>query len=95
MNILITGGNTTNKGAYLMLLAVQQQGEQYFSNATFVLAPTMTNKTELKEIGFEFLDYPLFHVGTKRIFEYGLKYPFIIRIASKYLRKKIWREYKT
>ena len=85
MNILLVGGNTTNKGAYLMLLAAKDLASKKFPNADFILPPSVAGKDILREEGFSFLDYPLFHVGTgNRLFSLAIKYPFITKLLLKY-----------
>ena len=84
MNILIVGGSTTNKGAYLMLLAAKKLGTTYFEKANFVLPSSVTDKEDLKKEGFKFLNHPLFHVGHDRWFKLGMKYPLFTNLLFKY-----------
>lgn len=87
MNVLIVGGNTTNKGAYLMLLATKKLASKIFPTAKFVLPPSVVGKQILDEEGFKLLDYPLFHVGHDRWFKLGLKYPLLTKLIFKYGKK--------
>lgn len=84
MNILVIGGNTTNKGAYLMLLSIEQQVKSFFPDAKLVLSPTL-DLTELLS-NFEVLNFPIFNVGHTWV-ERGLTYPRLTKLVYKYYKK--------
>lgn len=88
MNILIVGGNTTNKGAFLMLLAVLEQGRKYIANANFVLPPSLEKMELLEGEEFKVLNFPLFHVGSSPWFNLGMKLPLLTKLYFKLKKKK-------
>jgi len=89
MKILVVGGNTQNKGAYLMLVAVLQQARQYIKDVELVVSPYAGDKKTLSKLGYKILDYPLVHVGGGRKFSMALKWPTIVRAKEILKRRSI------
>jgi len=87
MNILVVGGSTTNKGAYLMLLAVLHQAREHIDNANLVISPTIGNTAPLEAIGYKRLDFPMFHSSATKALDRVLKYPKIMQLAYKLFKK--------
>jgi len=79
MNILLVGGNTGNKGAYLMVLAAYKQAKLVFPESNIILSPIIGNKELLIKFGFKLLNFPLFHVGSDFWFNNALRFPFLVK----------------
>jgi len=79
MNILVVGGHFYNKGAHLMMKAVVDELSKYPEYNLF-LSPCAGTKEQIKNLGYQTIDYPFKHVTDYRgfeIFYYGgffLKY---------------------
>ncbi|MCF2494196.1 polysaccharide pyruvyl transferase family protein [Dyadobacter chenhuakuii] len=83
MNILITGANFSNKGAQLMLESLVFSVGKFIPNTTIVVSPLLGNDDKLKKLGIEKLNYPLYHYGNGKNFDYLLKYPWFFSLLLK------------
>lgn len=79
MNILITGGNFVNKGAELMLVSLVSTIKSRFPDAKILISPLLDSPEKIEGLGMKRLNFPLFHYGNSRLFEYSLKVPFLIK----------------
>ena len=80
-NILLVGGEFSNKGAELMIYSAQKQIEKHLPNCNIYLSPTLASLEKLRKNNFHPLNFPLYHVGHKspRVFKLILKYPFLMK----------------
>lgn len=73
MNCLVVGGNFQNKGAYLMLLAIQEQLNKHYEKPSIFVSPLVGNKKELIEQGFKLFNFPLALVGHNKRYHRNYK----------------------
>jgi len=92
-NILIVGGEFSNKGAALMIYSAQKQIKAFLPDSRLFLSPTLASLQKIENSGFEPLNFPLFHVGYKspKVFNYSLKYPFLMK---RYIELRKWASFK-
>ena len=93
MNFLIVGANFYNKGAQLMLLSMIAALKQRFPGSRICVSPTIGEPEQIKNLGVEILDYPLFHVGEGKKFERYFKLGKILRFLRNDPKGTIpWKE---
>ncbi|KAA1244325.1 polysaccharide pyruvyl transferase family protein [Aquimarina sp. RZ0] len=88
MNILVVGGHFYNKGAHLMMKAVVEELAKYPEHKLF-LSPCAGTKEQIKNLGYNTIDYPFKHVTDYRGFEIFFRFGSIL----KYLRKQYRGEF--
>lgn len=79
MTILITGGNFYNKGGELMLVTLVNKLHELLPEATLCVSPFLGNDSKLKDMDVLLLNFPLYHYGDKKDFEWALHFPFLFR----------------
>lgn len=77
MNILITGGNFSNKGAELMLVSLVNSISLHFPDADVCVSPLLKGQEKINDLGLKRLSYPLFHYGNSSLFKKLLSSPLL------------------
>jgi polysaccharide pyruvyl transferase WcaK-like protein len=88
MNILITGGNFSNKGAELMLLTLIDSIKNNLPESRICVSPLLGYHERVAELGMELLNYPLYHYGKPR-FSLSMNFPAIAKILLSLKGQKI------
>ncbi|KAB7528666.1 hypothetical protein F8C76_12455 [Flagellimonas olearia] len=89
MNILVIGGHFFNKGAHLMLKSVIDELGKHPQYKLY-LSPCAGTKEQIRELGYNTIDYPLKHVSDFRGFNLFFRFGSVL----KYLRKQYRGELK-
>lgn len=88
MNILITGGNFSNKGAELMLLTLIDSIKSNLPKSRICVSPLLGYHERVAELGMELLNYPLYHYGKPR-FSLSMNFPAAAKILLSLRGQKI------
>jgi polysaccharide pyruvyl transferase WcaK-like protein len=83
MIILITGANFNNKGAQLMLYALNAKIKGHLPQAVVCVSPLLGNFETLQKLNIKTLNFPLYHYGDGRKFILAFILPYFLKLYLK------------